>query len=173
MAPAAFTVVMRTIFSLAVVATMICGCGGSAPGPAVSLVNLRFEDATAWETTATFTLRLDNESAQPVKITGGVHKIYLNDLYVGKGLSDKTVEIPRLSTLTHEVQVHLNNLALATRIKSIIESEGFSYRIASVFHGDSWLSRMSSENSGKLALKDFVPETSTNAPSGEVAPAKP
>lgn len=157
---------MKQIFTLLAVIGLLCGCGGGAPGPTVSLVNLRFEDVTALETTATFTLRLSNESPQPVKLTGEVHKIYLNDLYIGKGLSDQIVEVPRLGTVTHEVKVHLSNLALATRIKSIIESKSFSYRIASVFHGDSRLSRMRSESTGKLELKDLLPEleSDTNAP---------
>lgn len=145
-------------------AVLLCGCG-SDPGPSVSLINLRFEEATALETTATVTLRLSNETPKPVKLTGEVHKIYLNDLYIGKGLSDSAVEVPRLGTVTHEVKVHLSNLALATRLKSIIETKSFSYRIASVFHGDSWLSRMSSESTGKLELKDLLPELeTTNAP---------
>jgi len=151
----------------------LAGCGGS-PGPGVSLVTLRFEDATALETTATFTLRLENESPKPVKFSGAVHKIFINDLYVGKGLSDVALEVPRLNTVTQAVTVHLNNLALATRLKSIIESESFSYRIESVFHGDSVFSRMRSDSAGKLALKDLMPETegSTNRASEVATPTQ-
>jgi LEA14-like dessication related protein len=169
---AAFTVRMKTFFSLLLGAVLLCGCGGSDPGPAVSLINLRFEDATALETTATFTLRLSNESPQPVALEGEVHKIYLNGLYLGKGLSDAKVEVPRLGTVTHEVKVHLSNLALATRIKSIIETKSFEYRIVSVFHGKSMFRRMKSESSGKLELKDLVPDMdSTNAPTALPAAA--
>jgi len=157
---------MKTGIGLLALLGLLCGCGGSSPGPGVNLVTLRFEAATALETTAVFVLRLENETASPIKFSGAVHKIYLNDLYVGKGLSDVALEVPRLNTVTQAVTVHLNNLALATRLKSIIESESFSYRIESVFHGDSWLSRRRSESAGQLALKDFVPETDsgTNAP---------
>lgn len=156
---------MKTLFSLLVVG-LLCGCGGGSPGPSVSLINLRFEDATALETTAVFTLRLSNESPQPVPIEGEVHKIYLNGVYLGKGLSDEKLEVPRLATVTHEVKVHLSNLALVTRFKSIIETKTFEYRIESVFHGKSMFSRLTSESSGKLELKDLVPETevTTNAP---------
>ncbi len=156
---------MKTLLSLVAVALLLSGCGGGSPGPSVSLINLRFEDATALETTATFTLRLSNESPQPVPLEGEVHKIYLNGLYLGKGLSDQKVEVPRLGTVTHEVKVHLSNLALATRIKSILETKSFEYRIVSVFHGKSWWNRLKSESSGKLELKDLIPETdATNAP---------
>ncbi|MBC8095008.1 MAG: hypothetical protein H7Y43_04275 [Akkermansiaceae bacterium] len=107
---------MKTSFGLVLATVLLCGCGGGANGPSVSLINLRFEDATALETTATFTLRLSNESPEAVQLNGEVHKIYFNGLYLGKGLSDEKVEVPRLGTITHEVKVHLCNLALATRI---------------------------------------------------------
>lgn len=156
---------MKTIISLLLVGLVLGGCGGSASGPAVSLVSVKFEDATALETTAKFTLRLSNENTEPVHITGEVHKIYLNGLYVGKGLSDQTIDLPRLSTTTHDVTVHLSNLGLATRLKPIIESKAFEYRVVSTFHGKSWMDRTHSENIGKLELKDLVPDLSeTNVP---------
>jgi len=166
---------MKTWFSLLLGAGLLCGCGGGRPGPAVSLINLRFDDATALETTATFTLRLSNELPEPVQIEGEVHRIYLNGLYLGKGLSDATVSVPRLGTVTHEVKVHLSNLALVTRLKSIIETQSFEYRIESVFHGKSLFGRMKSESTGKLELKDLVPEEAlTNAPpAAPMAPAAP
>jgi len=172
-AGAAFTVGMKTSLALLIVLLLLCGCGGGASGPSVSLVNLRFEEATALETTATFTLRLSNESPEAVQIQGEVHKIYLNGLYLGKGLNDKKMEVPRLGTATHEVKVHLSNLALATRIKSIIETKSFEYRIVSVFHGKSIFSKMRSENSGKLELKDLVPETETTNTPPVLPPAEP
>lgn len=85
--------------------------------------------------------------------------------YVGTGLSDQTVTVPRLGTVTHAVTVHLSNLALATRLKAIIESKGVHYRIRSTFYGQSWFNRMQSESAGKLDLKDFTPSLeTTNAP---------
>jgi LEA14-like dessication related protein len=152
-------------------ALLLGGCGGGSSGPAVSLINLRFEDATAWETTATFTLRLSNELPEALQFNGEVHKIYLNGLYLGKGLVDEKVAVPRLGTVTREVQVHLSNLALATRIKSIIETKSFEYRIESVFYGKSWFSKTRSESSGKLELKDLIPETDTT--NGPPASPKP
>jgi LEA14-like dessication related protein len=146
---------------------LLAGCGGP-PGPSVSLVTVKFQKATALETTATFTLRLSNEAPEARQFTGSAHKIYVNGLYVGKGLSSTNVDVPRLGTVTQDITVHLNNLALATRIKSIIEAERFDYRILSTFHGKGMFSRMKSVTEGKLELKDFTPGSDTNAP-----PAKP
>ena len=149
---------------LAVLMMFLCGCG-QATGPSVNLVTVRFKDATALETTAVFTLRLSNDQPDPVKLNGSVHRIYLNGLFVGKGLSDAAVEVPRLSTVTNDVTVHLNNLALATRIKPVIEAKRFAYRVESTFYGKSWFSRTHSESEGKLDLQDFTPsDVSTNTP---------
>jgi LEA14-like dessication related protein len=87
------------------------------PGPSVGLVNVRFTQATAFETTAAFTLRLSNETPEPLQLDGGVHKIYLNGLYVGEGLSGDTLDLPRLGTATQDVTVHLSNLRMVTRIR--------------------------------------------------------
>lgn len=163
------------ILTLAACAAVLCGCGGKN-GPAVSLVNVRFQNATALETTATFTIRLSNDAPEARQFTGSSHKIYLNGLYVGKGLNDKNIDVPRLGTVTQDITVHLNNLALATRIKAVVEAKRFDYQIKSVFYGKGWLDRMSSESEGRLDLKDFIPtpETGpTNAPPTETGPAQP
>lgn len=152
---------------------LLCGCHRPI-GPSVNLVSVRFQKATTLETTAIFNIRLSNDAPEARQFTGSAHKIYLNGLYVGKGLSDQTIEVPRLGTVTQEITVHLSNLALVTRIKSVIEAKRFDYRIQSVFYGKGWLDRMSSETEGKLDLKDFTPTPeleSTNAPPAVPNPA--
>ena len=163
---------MKKIFSLLATLAVLTGCSRNS-GPSVNLVTVHFLEATALETTATFTLRLSNERTEPQTFSGGVHKLYLNGLYVGKGLSDVSVTVPRLATVTNNVTVHLSNLAMITRIKSVIESKSFDYRIQSIFYGKSFLNRTRSETSGKLDLKDLMPtEAETNAAPAEI-PASP
>ncbi len=147
---------MKTTLTLFACLLLWCGCS-SVEGPSVSLVNVQFTQATALETTTIFTMRLNNEQPAPVKFSGGVHKIYLNGLYVGEGLVDQAVEVPRLGSITHDVTVHLSNLALVTRIKSIIEAKSFEYKIKSVFHGVSPSGRWHSTSEGRLDIKDFQP----------------
>ncbi|MSU60129.1 MAG: hypothetical protein EXS35_18490 [Pedosphaera sp.] len=155
---------MKKLFLVVAGALVMCGCN-RATGPSVNLVSVRFTDATVLETTATFTIRLSNDAPEARAFTGSAHKIYLNGLYVGKGLSSTNVDVPRLGTVTQDITVHLSNLALATRLKSIITSERFEYRIQSTFYGKGMFSAMSSESEGKLDLKDFTPtESATNAP---------
>ena len=162
---------MKTFRLALAAALLLCGCGKST-GPSVNLVSVHFKDATAFETTATFTMRISNDAPEARRFTGSAHKIYLNGLYVGKGLSDSEVEVPRLGTVTQDITVHLNNLALATRIKSVIEAKRFDYRIQSTFYGKTMFSNLHSETEGKLDLKDFTPtEPDTNAPPEEVKSA--
>ena len=166
---------MKRILLLAAGAVLLCGCNHAA-GPSVNLVSVHFQNATALETTATFTIRLSNDAPEARQFIGSAHKIYLTGLYVGKGLCDKTVDGPRLGTVTQKITVHLSNLALATRIKSVIEARRFDYRIQSVFYGKGWFDRVRSESEGQLDLKDFTPTPepeSTNALPPEAAPAPP
>lgn len=160
---------MKALIALAAGLLLIAGCSRN-DGPAVSLVSVHFQDATVLETTATFTLRLENEKPEPLQLNGSVHKIYLNGLYVGKGLSDATVSVPRLSTVTNDVTVHLSNLALATRLKSVIDSKSFDYRILSKFYGQSWLAGSRSVSEGKLDLKDFTPTSTPETQTQETIP---
>jgi len=165
--------IMKRILGLAAAALLLCGCN-RVPGLSGNLVSVRLQSATALETMATFIIRLSNDAPEARQLTGSAHKIYLNRLYVGKGLSDKTVEAPRLGTVTQKITVHLSNLALATRIKSVIEANRFDYRMQSVFYGKGWLNRMHSESEGKLDVQDFAPTPElepTNAPPMEASPA--
>jgi LEA14-like dessication related protein len=163
---------MKLLFSLLATALVFCGCSRSS-APTVSLVTVHFKEATLLETTAVFTLRLDNDAPAPLEITGASHKLYLNGLYVGKGLSDATMTLPRLSSVTNNVTVHLSNLALATRVKAAIESKRVDYRIQSTFYGKSWLNRTSSESTGKLDMQDFMPTPSPDLETNAPPPAPP
>lgn len=163
---------VAAIFALLIVGLVIVGGitlvarQGRSGGPAVNLVSAHFKEATALETTMVFTLRLSNEQPEAKTFSGSTHSFYFNGLYIGKGLSDATVEVPRLSSVTNDVVMHLSNLALATRVKSVIESKSFDYRISSVFYGKSFLNRVRSESTGRLAWEDFMP-TTTNEPAAK------
>ena len=116
--------------ALAAATLWLAGCV-TIPPPAVRLVDVEFGEATLLETSIRFTLRLVNETPEALAVQGAVHKIYLNGLFVGEGLSDEAVTVPRLGTATQTVTVHLSHLLLATRIRPLIESKRFDYLIAS------------------------------------------
>jgi LEA14-like dessication related protein len=159
-------------------AGLLAGCGRSEPLE-VGLVTMRFQEAAVLETTVVFTLRISNPNPEPLKLTGSVHKFYLNGLYLGQGMSDAAATVPRLGTVNRDVVMHISNLALATRLKAIVEAEGVDYRLANLFYGESQFARLRSESAGKLLLKEIVPElappaaTPADAPAAPTSPASP
>ena len=149
------------LLTLALFSLALVGCATIRPfeGVDVSLVNVRFVQSTVWETTAIFTVRLQNESPDPVTLTGGVHKFYLDGLFLGEGLSNQSVTLERLSSATQDITVHLRNLSLARRLKPIIEQQRFDYRVDSVLYFDSAsrYGRGKVSHAGQLDLREFQP----------------
>lgn len=81
-----------------------------------------------------FVIRLENTSPESITVDGGAYKIYLNDIYVGQGLSNQTVEIARLSSTTITVPVHVSTVRLVGSLYSVLKSNQVSYRLeASVY----------------------------------------
>lgn len=95
----------------------------------VTLVDLRITDVTVFETSAIITIRLANENRSALTVDGGVYNLYVDGKRIGKGLTDEVLELPRLGFATADVEIHLSNVALATRLRSVLEEKTFSYRI--------------------------------------------
>ncbi len=116
--------------SLAVLTMFAAGCStlGMTP-PDVTLVNLEFTDLTVFETTGEFTIRLTNVNADPLTIEGGVFTLFLNGQKIGRGLTSDVMEVPHLGTSTQKVPIFVNNLALATRVASLLEEPVLDYRL--------------------------------------------
>ncbi len=144
---------MVLVFLASSCATMDSGTGGVQ----VSLVNLSAREATVLETSMVFTVRLDNESPEPFRLSGAVHKIYINGSYIGQGMLNEALEVPRLSSATQTFTAHLRNWSMAARIRTLIESKRFEYRIDSVLYAAPGSRRMRVSNNGVLDLNDFKP----------------
>lgn len=127
----------------------------------VSLVDVRPIEATAWETTAQFTVRLQNASPEPLVMDGGAYKIYLNDTYVGQGLTSERVEIPRLGTTTQNVTLHLKNFTLARKLYGASKTLQASYRVRSTLYVASSNGKSSrtlrTTKEGAIDMREFVP----------------
>ncbi len=145
---------MKKLLLLIVVGYAIAGCAalGVIP-PDVSLVDLEFTDLTMFETTGEFTVRLANENPEPLVVNGGVYRLYLNGIKVGKALTSESVEIPRLGTATQRVALHVNNVALVTRLASLMEVPVLDYQIKTrlFVQGSYGERRINFENAGTFA----------------------
>lgn len=147
------------VIALGALGLVACATLRPAEGVRLSLVNVQLTDATLWETIAQFTVRVQNETPDAVTLTGGVHKFYLDGLLIGDGLTGETVTLPRLSSTTQVVPVHLRNLALARRVKPLLEQQRFSYRVESVLYvaKNTGERRARLVGAGELDLREFQP----------------
>lgn len=118
---------------LAAIVFTLTGCSGYRPGGvSATVVDFRPTQATMLESTGTLTLRFSNETIAPLGFSGSTHKLYLNGVYVGKSVSSQPFGVPPLNTITHEVTVHLENLALVRQLAAVRETQTAAYRLESV-----------------------------------------
>ena len=119
---------------------LLASCSTSKlPKPEVTLSNVQLDSVGLFETSMLVTLRVANESGESLAIDGSVHKLYFNDIYIGKALSDRRLVIPRLSSITEEMTLEISNLALGTNLQRMLQSRGMRYRIESSFYVDGLL----------------------------------
>jgi LEA14-like dessication related protein len=105
----------------------------------VTLVNLSSTNdggGGIGEADLAFTIRLQNATPEAVVLTGGAHKIYLNGVYLGQGLSNERVEVPRLATTTATLSVHLSTFKLARALYGVYRSQKADYRIVTTLYGE-------------------------------------
>ena len=96
--------------------------------------NVRFVDATVMETTMEFEVRIENATPNAIRLDGAVYKVTLNGLSLGRGMTGEILEVPRYSSATQKVQVHLSNLRMATRVRTIVEAQKLDYQLESTLH---------------------------------------
>lgn len=142
-------------------AALLCSCASlhKREGLQVSLVNMSVAEASLWETAVIFTVRIQNEMPEPITVDGAVHKIYLNSTYVGEGLSNERLEIPRLSSATQSVTVHLRNVSMLSKLRDIIDQQAVDYRMSSLLYtlSEGRKGRYRAERDARLDLKEFQP----------------
>lgn len=141
-----------------------CSTTAEKAGLGVNLVNLRLAEATVLETTACFTVRFINETPDPLTVSGGVFKIYLEGSYVGEGVMSDTLRVERFSSVTGEVKSYLRNLTMARRLRGIIERQGAGYRVRGTIYLQEGSRRVRVAQEGALELKDFQPQRTPAAP---------
>jgi LEA14-like dessication related protein len=115
----------------------LAGCGGSniqQGGITVVPIDLKPVNATLLESEAILTLRITNENIGPLGFSGSSHRLYLNGSYVGNSVNDRPFGVPPLRSITQDVTIHFENLALVRQLASVGESRTASYRLETVLH---------------------------------------
>ena len=100
----------------------------------VNVIDLRPTEASLFETSAELALRYTNESGEPLALAGSAHRLYLNGSYVGRAVSNESLNIPALSTTTQTVTIHLENLTLVRKLRELPSAQAIKYRLESALH---------------------------------------
>ena len=147
------------ILLVVVAAVFATGCSsltGLEP-PTLTLTDLTVVDATLFETTLDVAIRISNDNPEALLVDGVIVKLELGGRGVGKGSSPERVEIPRFGSTVQRLEIHLDNLAVATRLRSILESSTVDWGLA----GKVWVVSSSGrarslpfESRGRLDLGD-------------------
>lgn len=137
-------------------ALLMGGCASFIPDEDfdVTLVSVSSGEVQPWETTLVFTVRLQNAKPTPVTITGAAHKIYLDGTYIGQGLSNEKVTVPRLGDATAQVTVRIKNYTLARKLYDASQNQKISYEVRSSLYSESG-GTIRARRDGTLDIKDF------------------
>lgn len=117
------------VLTLIVAGSVGCATTEALIPPEVSLVDLDFVDATIFESTLDVGVRIFNENPESLILDGAVIKLELEGRKFGKGATSERIEVPRLDSVVQRIEMHLNHLAVATKIKTVIESKMVNYSI--------------------------------------------
>jgi LEA14-like dessication related protein len=128
---------MKRLRSLPALATAILllgsGCASFIPSDqaSLSLVGIESANTTIFETTITLTLRVLNETNQPLHLQGSAHVLTLNGNKVGRGVSNAVTDVPPLGTTTFPVIIRLDNLKLLNQFSDGRLPPQIAYRLES------------------------------------------
>jgi len=125
----------------------------------VGLVSIRPLQSTLFETTAELTLRLTNESSRPLELAGSTHRLYVNDAYVGRAVTNERLTIRQLGTTTQTLTAHLENLALMSKTQELGNVSVVDYKIESRLRVAEEIGggTLAATASGKLDLSGLMP----------------
>jgi LEA14-like dessication related protein len=117
--------------AIAVVALGTVGCATTEPmtAPEVTLVDLDFVGATVFESTLDIGVRVFNDNPEPIVIDGASLKLELDGRSFGKGTISQRFEVPRLDSVVQRLEMHLNHIAVATKLKGVFDSRTVRYAI--------------------------------------------
>lgn len=136
-----------------------CRSGYNLGGITVNLVNFMPASAALLESSGVMTLRYTNENTIPIGLSGSTHKVYLNGTYVGKSVSKQALGLAALSTVTQDVTVNFENLALVRQLVAMREQQTASYKVDSVLFltsGEEDLS-IKTNSTGSVDLRALAP----------------
>lgn len=97
----------------------------------MNLVNIQSAHSTIFESTLVLTLRVTNETNQPLQLQGTSHSLKLNGNMVGRGVSDTVTVVPPLGSTVFPVTIRMDNLKLLNQFGDGRLPPALAYRLES------------------------------------------
>lgn len=141
---------------LAVLGLVILGGCASPSTPsslAVSLVDVRPQEATTFETRLLVTVRLTNSSPTAISFKGSSHELVINGRSMGGAVGADHVTVPALTSVTHDTTLNLSNIALIGLVRELQREPTATYAIRSTLYTAGAFSRsVRAEHAGMIDL---------------------
>jgi LEA14-like dessication related protein len=123
------TSLLRLAFLVLCVSGLVgCFSHQTFGGINVTVVGLKPTAAAAANTPATLTLHFANENVIAVGIDSSTHRLFLNGTLVGTAVNANPLGVQAMTTVTQEVPVKFDNLAL---VQQLAAAGTTSYRLES------------------------------------------
>lgn len=110
---------------------LLAGCAAMQPrleAPHVTLTDLRLLDATLFEQRYGLTIRIQNPNSTALPITGMNYRLDINDIEVGRGVSDQRVTVPAYGEALVEIRLTSNLARILDKIRSLESGPGRNLR---------------------------------------------
>ncbi len=139
-------------YLLLLLALFAASCSTHLTRPEVNLVDVKFLESTILETNLEVKIRIINPKNEDLVISGSEHKLTINDIDLGKALSNNRIRVPALGEATDLVTFRVSNLKLMTQLEQLINSKKFTYQIDSFFYTNHMfgLGTMTTRTSGNM-----------------------
>ena len=121
--------------------------------PDLQLADIQFGEVRAFETELRVGVRIENDNPRPLEITGASYRIYVNDVYLGKGMSSQSVSVPALGSAVQTVKIEISNITLLPKVQQLLNTEGFAYRIEGRLYREGLLSSVPVNEAGRFLIE--------------------
>lgn len=122
-----------SLFALGISGGCASGRFGEQPEVTVGLVDLRPLESTTFESKLGLVVRLTNPSTETFTFRGGRHRLRVNGHELGVAVTSTPVELPALTTVTHEASFHLGHLALIPVVNELRRDSVAVYELESTY----------------------------------------
>lgn len=136
-------------------AIILGGCAALRPtleAPYVSLTDLRILDATLFEQRYALEIRVQNPNPVSLPIDGMDFRLDLNDVELGRGVSDKAITVPAYGEAAFEINLVSNFARIIDQIRALESGKGQSlrYRLTGGFNITNRLGKLPFDYRGEI-----------------------